>query len=77
MTELKNEEQSNNANVLLYAVGSWVRLKPEVENEKKKHRGKFFNVIGYVGKYLELQWKEQKVLFLPDEVIMVLPPNGT
>jgi len=64
------------ANTLLYAVGSWVRLRPEVELEKKKHRGKFFMVIGYVGRYLELQWKEQKVLFLPDEVIVVLPPNG-
>jgi hypothetical protein len=67
--------KSNNANVLLYAVGSIVRLTADVEQEKKAHRGKHFEVIGYVGRYLEIQWQEQKVLFLPDEVMLV-PSNG-
>jgi hypothetical protein len=65
---MNNKEIENGAKVLLYAVGSIVRLKKEVEQEKETHKGKHFKVIGYAGRFLELQWQEQKVLFLPNEV---------
>jgi hypothetical protein len=65
---MNNNKIENGAKVVLYAVGSIVRLKKEVEQEKEAHRGKHFKVIGYAGRFLELQWQEQKVLFLPNEV---------
>ena len=51
-------------------IGSIVRLKPEVEQEKEAHKGKYFKVIAYCGRFLELKWKDEKVLFLPTEVTL-------
>lgn len=68
--ELKNETTTF-GNVLLPAIGSVVRLKLEVEQEKIMHRGKYFNVTGIAGRFLILTRGEQKFFFLPDEVYVV------
>lgn len=69
--EVANSSRNDGNTFTLPAVGSVVRLKPEVEQEKTMHRGKYFNVAGIAGRFLILTWGEQKVFFLPDEVDVV------